>query len=60
MSTPNKQSDDQKTSPSSIPEESGTLETGSSDNPDGAEETPSEVALRINLLGKLVIPPPQS
>ena len=60
MPTPDKQADDQESAAAPMQDDTGISEKESIDIPDDSEEMQSEVAMRINLLGKLVIPPPHS
>lgn len=59
MSIPSNQSDDQDETSSSITSGTPTSEADTIRGEDTADDAPSEVAMRISLLGKLIIPPPQ-
>lgn len=57
MSTTDKPSDGEDLSPPNVSPHDMPAEEPDATSEQETEQTPSEVAMRINLLGKLVIPP---
>lgn len=57
MSTTDKPSDGEDLSPPNISPDNMPAEEADTRSEQETEQTPSEVAMRINLLGRLVIPP---